>query len=300
MGLDHFITGSHTNIKHLDKNSNFQFKNFDVTSDWSALSQPQDLKYILHFASPASPIQYQKYPIETMKVNSLGLYNCLNFSETQSARVVFASTSEVYGTAIKVPMDESHPFQAQSPYSASKIGADHMAMSYFYSFNMPLTILRPFNVFGPRQSDRAVIPTIISQIMNNKEVLELGALTPTRDFTYVRDTARGFFETACAEDTIGKTLNLGSEFEISIQDLAHRIAGLMGKKIQLKSQDERMRPENSEVRRLFSNSSKVKAMTKWKPEYSGLEGFDKGLKLTLEWFQKPENLARYKSDRYVV
>lgn len=273
----------------------------DIRDPHQMLDIVEGCEAIFHLAALiAIPFSYAA-PQSYVATNVAGTLNMLQAAAKHKVkRFIHTSTSEVYGTALRVPMDENHPFQAQSPYSASKISADNMAMSYFYSFSTPLTILRPFNVFGPRQSDRAVIPTIIAQIMNNKEQLELGALTPTRDFTYVRDTARGFYEVACAEETIGHTLNLGSEFEISIQDLAHKIAGVMGRKIQLKSQDARMRPENSEVLRLYSDSSKVKAMTKWKPEYSGIEGFDKGLKLTLDWFSKPENLARYKADRYVV
>ena len=273
----------------------------DIRDPHQMLDIVEGCEAIFHLAALiAIPFSYAA-PQSYVATNVQGTLNMLQAaSKHKVKRFIHTSTSEVYGTALRVPMDETHPFQAQSPYSASKIAADHMAMSYYYSFNLPLTILRPFNVFGPRQSDRAVIPTIISQIMNGREQLELGALTPTRDFTYVRDTARGFFAVAQAVETVGHTLNLGSEFEISIQDLAHRIAGLMGKKINLKTQEERLRPENSEVRRLFSDSTKVKTMSKWKPEYSGIDGFDRGLQMTLDWFARPENLARYKFDRYVV
>lgn len=256
---------------------------------------------VFHLAALiAIPYSYQA-PHSYIDTNVKGTLNVAQAAlENGVSRFIHTSTSEVYGTAITVPISESHPLQGQSPYSASKTGADQIAMSYHHSFNLPLTTLRPFNVFGPRQSNRAVIPTIISQILAGQKTLKLGAIHPTRDFTYVTDTVRGFFEVARAEKTVGMTMNLGSEFEISIGDLAHKIASTMGTKISIESEDARKRPQGSEVERLLCDATLIKKHTDWRPQYSGLEGFDRGLKLTLDWFSKPENQKLYKSSMYVV
>jgi nucleoside-diphosphate-sugar epimerase len=211
-------------------------------------------------------------------------------------RIIVTSTSEVYGTALYVPIDENHPKQGQSPYSASKIGADAMADSFYRSFNLPVTIVRPFNTFGPRQSARAVIPTIITQLLAGKTEIKLGALHPTRDLLFVKDTANGFVEIAKSEKTIGHEINIATQQEISIQDLAQSLINIINPNAKIISDDVRLRPEKSEVERLLGAADKIKSLTNWQPKYNLLEG----LKHTIEWFSKPENLSRYKADIYNV
>jgi dTDP-glucose 4,6-dehydratase len=215
-------------------------------------------------------------------------------------RIVCTSTSEVYGTARYVPIDEEHPLQAQSPYSASKIAADHMALSFYRTFGVPVMVLRPFNTFGPRQSARAVIPTIISQIAKGAREIKLGALHPTRDFSYVDDIARGFMLAAAAKGGIGDVVNIGSAFEISIGDTARLIAQLMKADIKIVRSEERVRPAASEVDRLFASSAKAELELGWKPDFGGRDGLARGLEKTIAWFRDPNNLARYKSERYNV
>ncbi|NFG76021.1 NAD-dependent epimerase/dehydratase family protein, partial [Clostridium botulinum] len=204
------------------------------------------------------------------------------------------STSEVYGTAKYVPIDENHPFQGQSPYSATKIGADRIAESFYRSFDLPLTIVRPFNTYGPRQSARAVIPTIITQLLCGEKQIKLGSLTPTRDFNYVKDTANGFFEISKSEKTIGEEINIATSKEISIKDLASEIIRQINKDATIICDEERLRPEKSEVNRLLGSNEKIKKLTNWEPKFT----FAEGIKETIDWFRVPENLARYKSDIY--
>ena len=210
------------------------------------------------------------------------------------------STSEVYGTARFVPITEEHPLQGQSPYSASKIGADQIALSFYMSFNTPVAFLRPFNTYGPRQSARAVIPTIISQIASGKKEIKLGALHPTRDFSFVADTVRGFISAMNSDAVIGTVTNIGSGFEICISDTANLIAELMKSDVKFVTDSDRFRPENSEVERLFASYEKAEFLMKWKPSYCGLEGFKKGLAKTIDWFIDTQNLATYKTDRYNI
>ncbi|MCA6488207.1 MAG: GDP-mannose 4,6-dehydratase, partial [Chitinophagaceae bacterium] len=210
------------------------------------------------------------------------------------------STSEVYGTAIFVPITEDHPLQGQSPYSASKIGADQMAFSFYSSFETPVAIIRPFNTYGPRQSTRAVIPTIITQIAAGKKQIQLGATTPTRDFTFVEDTVEGFIKALHSDDVIGKVTNLGSGFEISIGRTASTIASLMGATIEFTTDSQRIRPERSEVERLFASYTRAEKRMGWSPVYGGEDGFEKGLLKTIEWFSDPNNLARYKANQYAI
>jgi nucleoside-diphosphate-sugar epimerase len=215
---------------------------------------------------------------------------------TNVSRFIHTSTSEVYGTAQYVPIDEKHPLQAQSPYSASKIGADAMAMSYFNSFNMPLSIARPFNTYGPRQSARAVIPTIISQIAKGIKQIKLGDVSPTRDFNFVLDTCQGFLELAKCNKAVGEVVNIGSNFEISIGDTLNMIRELMHSDIEFITDSQRVRPEKSEVFRLWCDNTKLHALTGFRPQYSIREG----LQITVDWFTRRENLAKYKADIYNV
>lgn len=211
-------------------------------------------------------------------------------------RILVTSTSEVYGTAIYVPIDEKHPLQPQSPYSASKIGADAIAMSFYNAFQLPVTIVRPFNTYGPRQSARAVIPTIITQIASGIKEIKLGDTTPTRDFNYVEDTCRGFLELAKCDRAIGETVNIGSNYEISIQDTLELIKDIMHSDVRFVIDEQRIRPENSEVFRLWCDNTKIRELTGFQPKYSIREGLEK----TVEWFTKPENLAKYKPGLYNV
>jgi NAD dependent epimerase/dehydratase len=214
------------------------------------------------------------------------------------AKVIHTSTSEVYGTAQFVPITEAHPLQAQSPYAASKIGADQIAMSFFSSFGTPVTILRPFNTYGPRQSARAVIPSIIIQIGRGIQQIKLGALHPTRDFNFVTDTVNGFIAAMHSERGIGEVINLGSNFEISIGDTARAIADAMGANIEIVVDEQRLRPANSEVERLYAANDKARDLLGWTPKYGGLDGFRRGLAETTAWFADPAHLAAYKAGIY--
>jgi dTDP-glucose 4,6-dehydratase len=214
------------------------------------------------------------------------------------SKFVHTSTSEVYGTAKFVPITEDHPLQGQSPYSATKIGADQIAQSFYSSFNLPVTTLRPFNTYGPRQSLRAVIPTIITQIASGVRNIKLGATSPTRDFSFVQDTVDGFISSIECDEAIGKVMNLGSNFEISIGDTVSEISKLMGAEITIESEDERKRPDNSEVERLWADNTLARNILNWSPRFEGLSGFQKGLQETIEWFEKPENLTQFKPRIY--
>ena len=226
----------------------------------------------------------------------MGILNILNSSINSNVKkIIHTSTSEVYGTPKYIPIDENHTVSAQSPYAASKIAADQIALSYNKSFNLPVTILRPFNTFGPRQSLRAIIPTIITQLIKNK-VLKLGSLYPTRDLTFVDDTADAFVSTLNKKKDIGEIINIGSSFEISIKDLVSQISKIMGVTIDIQKKKERIRPKRSEVDRLYANTKKAKKILNWTPKYSKKKGFEKGLKKTIEWFSKAENLNHYKTD----
>lgn len=215
-------------------------------------------------------------------------------------RVVHTSTSEVYGTAQFVPITELHPLKGQSPYSASKIGADQIALSFYTSFNTPVSIIRPFNTYGPRQSARAVIPTIITQIAQGNRHIKLGSLYPTRDFTYVTDTAKGFLAVAQSENSIGEVINIGTNFEVTIEETAKLIAEIMQRDVELNSDSVRLRPEKSEVERLWADNSKAKNLLGWEPMFSSKEGFKKGLSHTIEWFLESGHLKMYKENIYNV
>lgn len=252
---------------------------------------------IYHLAALiAIPYSYHS-PDSYVDTNVKGTLNILQAARDYNIeRVIVTSTSEVYGTALYVPIDEKHPKQGQSPYSASKIGADAMADSFYRSFNLPVTIVRPFNTFGPRQSARAVIPTIITQLLSGKTEIKLGALHPTRDLLFVKDTVNGFFEIAKSEKAIGHEINIATQQEISIQDLAQSLINAINPKAKIISDDVRLRPEKSEVERLLGASDKIKSLTNWQPQYN----LQEGLKHTIEWFSQPNNLSRYKADIYNV
>lgn len=257
---------------------------------------------VVHLAALiAIPYSYHS-PEAYVETNVRGTLNLLQAARDLGVeRFLHTSTSEVYGTAQYVPIDEKHPQVGQSPYSATKIGADQMAESFYRSFQLPVTIVRPFNAYGPRQSARAVIPTVITQLAAGKKRLQMGALKPTRDFTFVADTARGFEKALSADAKIvGQTLNLASGFEISIESMIQETARLMGVDVELEADEQRMRPENSEVFRLFGDNTKARELLGWKPEYGQLEGFRKGLAATIDWFKNPENLKLYKADRYII
>ncbi len=254
---------------------------------------------VFHLAALiAIPYSYHS-PDTYVDTNIKGSLNIVQAARDLGVRkVVHTSTSEVYGTARFVPITEDHPLRGQSPYSASKIGADQIVMSFYTSFATPVTILRPFNTYGPRQSARAVIPTIITQIANGKRQIKLGALHPTRDFTYVSDTVAGFIAALHAERCIGEVVNLGSNFEISIGDTARGIAEVMGAEIEILTDEQRLRPLESEVDRLWAANDKARDLLDWKPRFGGLEGFRRGLAETVAWFNKPAHLSSYKSDIY--
>lgn len=256
---------------------------------------------VLHLAALiAIPYSYHS-PDTYIDTNVKGTLNIVQAArQLNIEKIVHTSTSEVYGTAKFVPITEQHPLQGQSPYSASKIGADQIAMSFYHSFNMPVSIIRPFNTYGPRQSARAVIPTIISQIASGNEKIKLGALSPTRDFNYVSDTIRGFIAVAESEKSIGEVINIGSNFEISIGDTVEQIAEIMKCNLKVETEEERMRPEKSEVNRLWADNSKAKELLGWEPLYGGHDGFKRGLKETIEWFTDPQNLSAYKAERYNI
>jgi len=257
----------------------------------------KDIDVVFHLAALiAIPYSYVA-PDAYLDTNIKGTLNiCQAARDNGNIRVVHTSTSEVYGTAQFVPINEQHPLQPQSPYSASKIGADAMAMSFYHSFDLPLTIARPFNTYGPRQSARAVIPTIITQIASGEKKIKLGDVTPTRDFNYVEDTCRGFLSILESQNTIGETLNIGSNFEISIGDTLNLIKEIMKSEVEFIVDEQRIRPEKSEVFRLWCDNSKISKLTDFEPQVSIREG----LKKTIDWIILPENLKNYKSEIYNV
>lgn len=256
---------------------------------------------VLHLAALIGiPYSYHS-PDSYVDTNIKGTLNILQAARDLGVkRVIHTSTSEVYGTPQTVPIREDHPLQGQSPYSATKIGADQLALSFYHSFGLPVTILRPFNTYGPRQSARAVIPTIITQILKGKREIQLGSIHPTRDLVFVEDTVDGFLRALEAPNIAGEVIHLGTGHEISIGDLANLIAELMGVKIRVREDAQRVRPKGSEVERLVADASKAKKLLGWEPKYAGREGLKKGLLKTIEWFRKPENLRHYQDDRYVV
>jgi len=278
-----------------------QFEVFagDIRDPHGVRTAMKDCEAVLHLAALiAIPYSYHS-PNTYVDTNIKGTLNVVQAArELEVAKVVQTSTSEVYGTARFVPITEDHPLQGQSPYSASKIGADQIALSFYRSFGVPVTILRPFNTYGPRQSARAVIPTIITQIANGRRQIKLGSLHPTRDFNYVADTVAGFIAALASERAIGEVINIGSNFEISIGETARTIAEVMGVELDILTDDQRLRPENSEVERLWAANDKARELLGWTPGYGGLDGFRRGLAETVAWFIEARNLAAYKAEIY--
>lgn len=250
---------------------------------------------VFHLAALiAIPFSYHS-PDSYVDTNIKGTLNVLQAArELETSRILITSTSEVYGTAQYVPIDEKHPYQGQSPYSATKIGADRLAESFYRSFNMPISIVRPFNTYGPRQSARAVIPTIITQLLGGKEEIRLGSLTPTRDFNYVKDTINGFIAIAESERTIGEEINIATKQEISIGDLAKEIIAQINPNAKIVCDEERLRPEKSEVNRLLGDNTKIKTLTDWEMRYT----FEEGIAETIEWIRG--NIDRYKIECYNI
>lgn len=246
------------------------------------------------------PYSYQS-PKTFIETNVGGTLNLLQAAlESGVKKFIHTSTSEVYGSALFTPITEDHPLQAQSPYAASKIGADQLALSFYRSFDLPVTICRPFNTYGPRQSARAIIPTIILQLASGKKNIRLGALHPTRDFSFIQDTVEGFCVLGETDGLEGEVLNLGSGWDISIKDIACLIAEIMGVSVQLEVEDVRLRPAKSEVDRLLSSHQKMTEKTGWKPRWGNQEGLRRGLDLTIEWFNRPENRKYYKPFLYNI
>jgi len=280
-----------------------QFEVFpgDVRDPHGVKTAMQDCDAVLHLAALiAIPYSYHS-PDTYIDTNVKGTLNVVQAArELEVGKVVHTSTSEVYGTARFVPITEDHPLQGQSPYSASKIGADQIAISFYTSFGTPVSIIRPFNTYGPRQSARAVIPTIIAQIANGKRQIKLGAVYPTRDFNYVADTVAGFMAALSSDRGVGEVINIGSNFEISIGDTARTIAEVMGTEIEILTDEQRLRPEKSEVERLWASNDKALGLLEWRPQYGGLDGFRRGLTETIAWFENRDNLKSYKVDIYNV
>ena len=280
-----------------------QFEVFagDVRDPYGVRTAMKDCDAVLHLAALIA-IPYSYHSADTyVDTNIKGTLNIVQAARDLGVgKVVQTSTSEVYGTARFVPITEDHPLQGQSPYSASKIGADQIAMSFHASFGTPVALLRPFNTYGPRQSARAVIPTIITQIAKGQRHIKLGAVAPTRDFNYVADTVAGFIAALASDRCIGEVINLGSNFEISIGDTARAIAEAMGVSIEIITDDQRLRPATSEVDRLWASNLKARDLLGWQPQYGSREGFLRGLTETIAWFREPSNLAAYKADIYNI
>ena len=286
-------------LDSLDKNilQNIQVFSGDIRDSNWVRKVIKGMDVVFHLAALISiPYSYHS-PESYIETNIKGTLNvlqaCLDF---QVERVIVTSTSEVYGTAKFVPITEDHPKQAQSPYSASKIGADYIAESFYRSFNLPVIIVRPFNTYGPRQSARAVIPTIITQLLSGYKEIRLGSLYPTRDFVYVKDTVEGFIRIAQCEEAIGQEVNIATQREISIKELAEKIINMINPSARIISEDIRVRPKNSEVERLLGSNEKLKKLTGWVPQVT----LEEGLKLTIDWFKDENNLKLYKAWLYNV
>ena len=273
----------------------FEVYTGDIRDYDSVREAMKDVDVVFHLAALIGiPYSYVS-PLAYVKTNIEGTYNVLQAARDRGVeRVIQTSTSEVYGTAQYVPINEIHPLQPQSPYSATKIGADNLALSYYNSFQLPVMVVRPFNTYGPRQSARAIIPTIITQILQGNPKITLGNLTPTRDLNYVGDTVNGFMKISEADHLLGETVNIGSGREVAIGDLARLIASFMGCEIEIGQEGQRIRPERSEVERLLCDNGKIKQFTGWEPEYS----LEEGLKETIAWFKENKNL--YKPEIYNV
>jgi len=290
--LDHFP--SHLKGK-------FEIFSGDIRDAYGVKEAMKGCDAVLHLAALIA-IPYSYHSPETyVDTNIKGTLNILQAArELGVCRVIHTSTSEVYGTAKFVPITEEHPLQGQSPYSATKIAADQLAYSFYASFGLPVVIARPFNTYGPRQSARAVIPTIISQIASGNTKIKLGAIAPTRDFNFVEDTVAGFIAALNSSKGLGEVINFGSNYEISIGDTVALISKLMDVKTEIITDEVRFRPVNSEVERLWASNSKAKEILGWEPRYSGIDGLKKGLIKTIDWFSEPQNLNAYKTNVYNI
>jgi NAD dependent epimerase/dehydratase len=273
----------------------------DVRDPFGTKQAMRGCDVVMHLAALiAIPYSYHS-PATYVATNIAGTLNMVQAArELGVQRLIHTSTSEVYGTARFVPITEDHPLQGQSPYSASKIGADCIAMSFYTSFAVPVSIVRPFNTYGPRQSARAVLPATILQIAAGRRILKLGALHPTRDFNYVRDTVRGFIAVAESDAAVGQVINIGSNYEISIGSAVGMIADIMGVQVSIETDAQRLRPAKSEVERLWADNARAREVAGWVPEFGGCDGLRRGLTETVGWFTHHENLARYKFDIYNV
>jgi NAD dependent epimerase/dehydratase len=278
---------------------NFEVFFGDVRDPHGVKVAMKGCEHVIHLAALISiPYSYHS-PDTYIDTNIKGTLNVLQAArELGVRRLIHTSTSEVYGTAQLVPITEKHPLLGQSPYSASKIGADQLAYSFWSSFQLPVVIARPFNTYGPRQSARAVIPTIITQLASGTRSIKLGAVSPTRDFNFVRDIVRAFIAVIESDRGLGEAVNFGSNFEISIGETAALIADVMGVDIEIKTEEVRLRPLGSEVERLWASNNKAFELFDWKPEFNGLDGFRRGLKETADWFIQAKNLSAYKADIY--
>jgi NAD dependent epimerase/dehydratase len=284
-------------LEDVDCRNEIEILSGDIRDPHYCKHVTKDVDVVFHLAALIAIPHSYVAPDSYVDTNVKGTLNiCQAALENSVSRLIHTSTSEVYGTAQYVPIDEKHPLQPQSPYSASKIGSDAVAMSFFAAFDLPLTIARPFNTYGPRQSARAVIPTIISQIASGQKQIKIGDVTPTRDFNYVADTCRGFLELARCDKAIGETVNIGSNFEISVGDTLNLIRELMDRDVEFLTDEQRLRPGKSEVFRLWCDNTKIRELTGFEPTYD----IRAGLKATIDWFTRPENLAKYKSDIYNV
>ena len=273
----------------------------DIRDIKSVNNACKNIDYVFHLASLiAIPHSYNS-PYSYLQTNALGAMNIMESCLTNNVeRVIHTSTSEVYGNLKKMPIKEDDLMFAKSPYSATKIAADQIAHSYYSSFDVPVSIVRPFNTYGPRQSNRAIIPTIITQALTNNKSIKLGALYPTRDFSYIKDTVRGFILAAKSKKSIGETINIGSGYEISIGDLYDIICKLTNVELKVKKDSTRIRPKKGEVFRLKADNKKAKKLLGWTPQYANRQGLIRGLRETIDWFKIDSNLLKYKSDRYTT
>ena len=273
----------------------------DIRDPYCVKKAMNDCETVYHLAALIGiPYSYVS-PASYVDTNIHGTLNIVQAArELEIKKIIHTSTSETYGSAQYVPINEKHPLMAQSPYAASKIGADQIALSYQKSFGTPVSVLRPFNTYGPRQSNRAVIPTIITQIASGKRKIKLGSVFPTRDFNFVEDTCSAFKSVAKSDASVGRVINSASNFEISIQQTAMMIAEIMNVEIEIISDDNRTRPADSEVSRLYGDNNLLKKLTDWEPNFTGIDGFKRGLKITIDWFSKKENLKFYKTNLYTI
>jgi len=290
----------------LDNIDKIILKDLDIISgdvrDYDLLNkETKKIDVIFHLAALIGIPYSYRAPKSYIDTNITGTYNVLSAAKINNvSKTIITSTSEVYGTAKQVPILETHPLNAQSPYAASKIGADQLALSFNKSYGLPMIIIRPFNTFGPRQSARAIIPTIITQLLQKKKVIKLGNLSPTRDFTYVEDTVDAFYKAMTIKNASGEIINIGNKFEISIKDIINILKKDFHYKFGVEVDKKRIRTKNSEVYRLLASNNKAMKILKWSPKYSGQKGFKKGLAKTIKWFAESKNLKYYKSDIYNI